>query len=70
MTSFRIVDRNGVAIKERQNVLVHQDDDTRQAVVVSLTDSRTVNHPGYWVDVNIGGRGPEGMPSYLLEVMP
>ena len=64
-----VVDKNGIEIKSGQNVLVHQDEETRMAVVVApFPDSPTVNAPGHWVDVNIDNAGPEGMPSYILEV--
>ncbi len=34
-----------------------------------MTDSYTLNEPGYWVDVCIDNQGPEGMPSYMLEIV-
>ena len=65
-----VVDMNGAAIRAGQAVLVHQDEETRSAIVVEpLPDRPTINATGYWVDVNIGGRGPEGIPSYILEVL-
>jgi len=65
-----VVDKNGVEIKPNQNVLVHQDEGTRKAVVVEpFPDNPTVNAPGHWVDVNIDNAGPEGIPSYILEVV-
>jgi len=49
--------------------LVHNDEGIRNAVVVEpFPDNPTVNAPGHWVDVNIDNAGPEGMPSYILEV--
>ena len=64
-----VVDRNGVEIKPGQNVLVHNDEGTREAIVVQLFRThQTLNSPGHWVDVNIDNAGPEGMPSYILEV--
>ena len=63
-----VVDKNGVEIEQGQAVLVHQDDGTREAVVVATyPDSPTVNDSGHWVDID-GGQGPEGMMSYLIEV--
>lgn len=66
-----IADRNGLEIKVGQTVLIHTKlDDPQEAVVDRLfPDSPTVNEPGYWVDVRIGNRGSQGMPSYLLEVV-
>lgn len=65
-----VVDKNGVEIKIGQNVLVHNDDRIRNAVVVQpFQDWPTINAVGHWVDVNIDNRGPEGMPSYILEVV-
>jgi len=65
-----VVDKNGVEIHPGQHVLVHQDSGTRRAVVVEpFPVSPTVNAPGHWVDVNIDNAGPEGMPSYILEVV-
>ena len=65
-----VVDKNGVEIIPGQQVLVHQEEGTRRAVVVKpFLDSPTVNAPGHWVDVNIDNAGPEGMPSYILEVV-
>jgi hypothetical protein len=50
-------------------VLVHNDEGTRSAVVVKpFPQNPTVNAPGHWVDVNIDSAGPQGMPSYILEV--
>lgn len=64
-----VVDKNGVEIKPGQNVLVHNDEGTRIAVVVQPFASHpTINAPGHWVDVNIDNAGPQGMPSYILEV--
>lgn len=64
-----VVDRHGVELRAGQRVLVIQDEETRSAVVVQpFPDQPTVNKPGHWVDVNIENRGPEGMPSYILEV--
>lgn len=65
-----VVDRNGIEVKVGQRVLVHQDEGTREAVVVEpFLDSPTVNQPGHWVDVNIDNQGAEGIPSYILEVI-
>ena len=65
-----VVDKTGVEIIPGQQVLVHQEEGTRRAVVVKpFPDSPTVNAPGHWVDVNIDNAGPEGMPSYILEVV-
>ena len=67
---MNVIDRNGIAIEGGQTVLVHQDDVTREALVVEpFPNTPTVNAPGHWVDVNIGGRGVEGMMSYILEVL-
>lgn len=64
-----VVDKNGVELKPGQNVLVHNDEGTREAVVVKpFANNPTVNAPGHWVDVNIDNTGPQGMPSYILEV--
>lgn len=64
-----VVDKNGVDLVAGQNVLVHQEDGIRKAVVVQpFDDAPTVNEQGHWVDIN-DGKGPEGMPSYLLEVI-
>lgn len=62
-------DRNGFRIYEDQSVLVHQDDGVRKGTVHEVTDSYTVNEPGYWVDVCIDNQGPEGIPSYMLEIV-
>jgi hypothetical protein len=64
-----VVDQKGIEITTGQKVLVHQDEGTRSAVVVApWPDKPIVNHPGHWVDVNIDNQGPEGIPSYILEV--
>jgi hypothetical protein len=64
-----VVDKNGIEIKPGQNVLVHNDEGTRSAVVVKpFPQNPTVNAPGHWVDVNIDSAGPQGMPSYIIEV--
>lgn len=65
-----VVDKNGLEIKPGQIVLVHQDEETRKAIVVKIfPDNPTVNFPGHWVDVIINDFGPEGIPSYILEVV-
>jgi hypothetical protein len=65
-----VVDKNGIEIKPGQNVLVHNDEGTRSAVVVQpFPENQTVNAAGHWVDVNIDNAGPQGMPSYILEVI-
>lgn len=66
-----VVDRNGVELRVNQRVLVHQEEGTRTAVVVELfPNNPTVMQPGHWVDVNIDHQGAEGIPSYILEVVP
>lgn len=65
-----VVDKNGIEIKSGQRVLVHQNEETREGIVVKpFPENPTVNHPGHWVDVNIQQQGPEGIPSYILEVI-
>ena len=64
-----VVDKSGVEIIVGCSVLVHQIEEIRTAIVVSISDNPTTCAPGFWVDVNIGGRGAEGMPSYILEVI-
>jgi len=64
------VDRNGVALKAGQIVKVHQEEGTRTGIVVDTFPlNKTCTATGCWVDVNIEGRGPEGIPSYILEVI-
>jgi hypothetical protein len=64
-----VVDKNGVEIEPGQNVLVYNDDGTREAIVVQPFPTHpTLNAPGHWVDVNIDNAGPQGIPSYILEV--
>jgi hypothetical protein len=53
-----------------QRVRVHQDDEISYATVVEDTGAPTKNKPGTWVDIHKDGSpGPEGVPSYLLEVV-
>jgi hypothetical protein len=66
-----VVDKNGVEIKPGQIVLVHQLEGVRKAIVgTPFPDAPTTNESGHWVDVNINNAGLEGIPSYLLEVVP
>lgn len=65
-----VVDKNGVEIVAGQRVLVHQEEETREAVVLKpFPDAPTKNQEGHWVDINIDNQGAEGMPSYILEVV-
>jgi hypothetical protein len=68
----KITDMFGKELKARQIVKVHQDDEVSTAWIVDTfakDPSPTVNEAGWWVDIN-KGCGVEGMPSYLLEVLP
>jgi hypothetical protein len=66
----KVVGRNGVELKPGQKVLAHQNEGTREAIVVQVfSGSPTVNQVGHWVDVNINNQGLEGIPSYILEVL-
>lgn len=66
-----IVDINKKEIKVGSNILVHQDEEVRKAVVVDLfPDEPTTNEKGFWVDIRIGkNKRIEGMMSYILEVV-
>jgi len=64
-----VVDKNGIGIISGQKVLAHYDDGTRHGIVVKpFPDNPTINSPGHWVDISIENAGPEGVPSYILEV--
>jgi hypothetical protein len=68
----KITDMNGEELKARQIVNVHQEDQVSTAWIVDTfaeDPSPTVNEAGWWVDIN-KGEGVEGMPSYILEVLP
>lgn len=70
MSKSAVVDKNGVELKAGQKVLVHQLEETREAIVIEpFPDNPTVNEVGHWVDINIDNAGIEGMPSYILEVI-
>ena len=63
-----VQDLNGVEIIPGQSVIVHQEEGTRDAMVIEVfPDNPTVKQPGFWVDIN-SGDGVEGMMSYILEV--
>lgn len=65
-----VKDKSSNPLVAGQRVRVHQDECVREAIVVEVfPDSPTVNCDGHWVDINIGGSGAEGMPSYILEVL-
>ena len=60
---------NGVEIINGALVIIHQEEGQRTAHVVDVFHNcHTVNKPGWWVDID-GGDGPEGMMSYILEVV-
>lgn len=63
--SEQVTDRRGVVLVPGQKVFVLQTEQTRFATVVEVSESRSSN--GWWVDVDFG-RGPEGVPSDILEV--
>ena len=64
-----VTDMKGVEIFKGQMVIVYQEEGQRIAQVVkTFPDNPTVNEPGWWVDID-GGEGPEGMMSYILEVV-
>jgi len=64
------IDRDGVPLRAGQWVRVHQAELTRDARVVAVfPESHTALQPGTWVDIDFGD-GPQGMPSYILEVLP
>ena len=65
-----VVDKNGVRLQAGQTVNIHSDEGVRKAIVVEVFDATpTANRKGHWVDVNINEEGPQGMPSYLMEVV-
>lgn len=65
-----MTDKNGIELVQGQRVNVHQEDKITQGVVVDIFEcSPTSLQPGCWVDID-RGEGTEGMPSYLLEVLP
>ncbi len=64
-----VVDRRCVELIVGQKVKVYRGSETRVATVVKPMKGRpTVHAPGHWVDIDFGD-GPQGMPSYLLEVV-
>jgi len=64
-----VKDGLGVEIKQGQLVKVHQRNGVMAATVVKpLPDCPTRMNEGHWVEIDFGG-GPEGMPSYILEVV-
>ena len=68
--SWHPVDMNGIELVTGQRVRVHCLEGVREGIVVKLfPDNRTIDQPGCWVDINIEGQGPEGIPSYILEVI-
>jgi hypothetical protein len=71
--SSPVVDRNKRPLQEGQQVRVHNDEgyDAHTAKVVRIENppTPTGNHNGFWVDIDCGD-GPQGMPSYCLEVLP
>lgn len=67
-----VVDKNGVEIKAGQEVIVHifGDAETKRGIVVDASMERpTKLGQGSWVEVRSGSDGPEGIPSYMLEVI-
>jgi hypothetical protein len=64
----QVFDINQTPINVGDTVFVHFTTDSEIGIVVEITDSQTVNHPGYYVDVNINNQGPTGIPSYMIEV--
>ncbi len=63
-----VIDINGVQIIPGQTVLVHQEEETREALVDDVfPDQPTTNEPGFWVDIDFGD-GLQGMMSYIIEV--
>lgn len=69
MSKSVVVDKNGVELKAGQKVLVHQPEETREAIVIETFPDNPTIELGHWVDININNTGIEGMPSYLLEVI-
>ena len=64
-----VVDMNNVEICKGAEVIVHQEEGPRKAMVVEpFPENPTVNRPGWWVDIE-DDNGIEGMMSYILEVV-
>ena len=63
-------DMNGTEITTGMKVLVHQDHTTEAVVIQPFPRNPTVTRPGCWVDIEKGNEGVEGMPSFILEVVP
>lgn len=61
-------DMNGDEIKVNDTVMVHFDSGIETGTVTYITDHKTVNQPGIWVDVSINNQGGSGIPSYIIEV--
>lgn len=61
-------DRNGVVLQVNDHVTVFQDEGEYSAVVHQVMLGLTASGAGHWVDVD-RGHGPEGIPSYCLEVV-
>ena len=71
MSDLKITDKHGREIKIGDYVLVHQDDVTRTAKVVDTFENEpnlTIKEYGFWIDVDFG-EGPEGMMTYICEVI-
>jgi len=62
-------DIHGKEITPGCKVLVHQTEGIREAIVIEVfSDRRTLQSPGFWVDIDAGD-GIEGIMSYILEVI-